>query len=169
MLVITTPTVFFQILERRYDDAIMLNLNANIVASEHNQLDIMRYVPHTPPTYQDFDNLFVNRLLWDDNCFYEFMRIMIPLYQGKDVFLLVYNEPEVFAPITECITKLIQQRYGYNYQEVYDVDDYDDNFGGQFTTPGILQFDQDMKRVEGILATTNPKYFIDEKIDDRHL
>lgn len=165
MLVVTEPKVIYELGRRDLlnTNSIIFNMNANVST----------FVPVylMPPqgmiyTSLEFDNEYINLILTNDHYFLQLMRIMIPLRDGHDVYILAYNEETVFNPITETLMKLIQQRYGYNYQEIHSVDDLNIFDCSGFTTPGIIQFDEDFKRYEECIKRNNPYSYINEQIND---
>lgn len=140
---------------------IVLNLNANVQC--YTRLNLM------PPlgmntSSMEFDTQYINLLLSDPNYFMQFMYIMNYLKNGCDVVLLIYNEDTVFNAITETLVKFIQQRYGYNYQFLNDVEDFNQWDQSSFTAPGIIQFDQDYLRYEEYLMRLDPNRFINEPV-----
>ena len=69
------------------------------------------------------------------------------------MFVMVYNGISVFKILNDIIFKLVQKRYGYNYQIVNSCEDLNLNDTSSFTTPGILTLDQDIQRYEQYLAS----------------
>lgn len=141
--------------------SVVLNLNANVQC--YTRLNLM------PPlgmntSSMEFDTQYINLLLSDPNYFMQFMYIMNYLKNGCDVVLLIYNEDTVFNAITETLVKFIQQRYGYNYQFLNDVEDFNQWDQSSFTAPGIIQFDQDYLRYEEYLMRLDPNRFINEPV-----
>lgn len=61
----------------------------------------------------EFDLEYANWIISNDDAFIDFMQIVYPLYEGKDVFLLVSDDP-ILDMYTQSLLKFIQQRYGYN-------------------------------------------------------
>lgn len=164
MLLVMEPKTL-QNLSRVYNTLdnrlVVLNLNANVQC--YTRLNLM------PPlgmntSSMEFDTQYVNLLLLDPNYFMQFMYIMNYLKNGCDVVLLIYNEDTVFNAITETLVKFIQQRYGYNYQFLNDVEDFNQWDQSSFTAPGIIQFDQDYLRYEEYLMKLDPNRFINEPV-----
>lgn len=116
-------------------------------------------VPSITPTYNDdkqFDIAYANYIFSDDSNFMEFMKIIYPLYTGQDVFLLVSRNENTHDIITESLCKLIQQRYGYNYQllnHLSDIDYYDDS---NFSLYGLQVLDMDKERMTNLMVRANP-------------
>lgn len=165
MLVVTEPKIIYELYKTGYIDnnSVIYNLNANTTQ--------FQVLPLMPPQGMntaslEFDQCYINLILSDDNYFIQFMNIIIPLRDGKNVYILAYNEDTVFNPITETLMKFIQQRYGYNYQEIHSIDDINMMDLSSFTTPGILQFDEDFNRYEYLMSKYSPYYYINEKIND---
>lgn len=106
---------------------------------------------------KEFDVAFANYIFSNDNVFIEFMKIIFPLYMGNDVFLLVSRNENTYDIITESICKLIQQRYGYNYQLLNckeDINYYDDS---DFSIYGLSTLDLDKERMTYLTVQSNPK------------
>lgn len=140
---------------------VVLNLNANVQC--YTRLNLMPPLGMSTSS-MEFDTQYVNLLLSDPNYFMQFMHIMNYLKNGYDVVLLIYNEDTVFNAITETLVKFIQQRYGYNYQFLNDVEDFNQWDQSSFTAPGIIQFDQDYLRYEEYLMRLDPNRFINEPV-----
>ena len=164
MLLVMEPKTL-QNLSRVYNTLdnrlVVLNLNANVQC--YTRLNLM------PPlgmntSSMEFDTQYIKLLCWDTNYFMQFMYIMNYLKNGCDVVLLIYNEDTVFNAITETLVKFIQQRYGYNYQFLNDVEDFNQWDQSSFTAPGIIQFDQDYLRYEEYLMRLDPNRFINEPV-----
>lgn len=179
MLVLTTPNIFYQLQRTEMifankGNTVCYNLSANVTDPDFIPLNLMRPVRHFVQQYgsatcSGFDASFISSILNDEVMFMEFMQIAISLYTAKDVFIMVYNEPEIFIPAAETLMKLIQQRYGYDYEELHSVEDFDPYHSGSFNTVGAVTFDMDMARLERIIARANPGYFTNETIDETHL
>ena len=165
MLVATEPKVIYELYRKGYIDSnsVIYNLNANTT-----QFNMIRLMPPQGMNTAslEFDQYYINLILSDNNYFIQFMNIIIPLRDGKDVYILAYNEDTVFNPITETLMKFIQQRYGYDYQEVHYMEDINMMDLSSFTTPGIIQFDEDFNRYEQLMSIYSPYYYINEIIND---
>lgn len=166
MIYIMEPKTFFEVVEQEQgfmDQSVVYNVGSNCNDISIEKLELFpRYGLNINSV--EFDSQYIDQLLNEDQYFVNLMKIMIPLRDGKDVFLLIYNEETVFAPIYEVLFKLIQKRYGYNYNMINDIDDWNDKDlnNGEFTTPGIETFDKDYERYEQILIMNNPDEFIGE-------
>lgn len=117
-------------------------------------------VPSVTATYDNdkqFDIDYANYIFSNDSVFMEFMKIIYPLYMGQDVFLLVSRSENTHDIITESLCKLIQQRYGYNYQllnNASDIDYYDDS---DFSFYGLRTLDIDKERMTNLAVRANPQ------------
>lgn len=137
------------------DKFVVLNLSSLAEGFERVHL-----VPSISASYNDdkqFDIDYANYIFSNDYTFMEFMKIIYPLYVGSDVFLLVSRNENTHDIITESLCKLIQQRYGYNYQLLnnkYDIDYYDDS---NFNIYGIQTFDMDKERMTYLAVQQNPQ------------
>lgn len=94
----------------------------------------------------DFDMKFYDYLINNDEIFMEFMKIILLLYEGKDVFLII-SEDEWSTILIESLLKVIQQRYGINGAKIdteedmlyVEESDFDPGYG-------LLNLDQDKER-----------------------
>lgn len=117
-------------------------------------------VPSISASYnndKEFDIAYANYIFSNDPVFMEFMKIVYPLYDGLDVFLLVSRNENTHDIITESLCKLIQQRYGYNYQLLNNKDDIDYYDDSNFSIYGIQTFDMDKERLTYLAVAQNPK------------
>lgn len=167
MIIFGAPNVVLPIIQGR-NDFVVYNLSANIVNQSIPTLNL-QYLKGLDFTNKDYDNIFANMVFENDSIFIEFMKLILPLRDGYNVAILIYREENLFDPFSETIAKLIQQRYGYNYQMINTMDDYNEWDDSNFDINGTFLLDRDSDRYIQIMARVNPKSFIDEKIDDRHL
>lgn len=93
-----------------------------------------------------FDNIYANSVLQNNELFYDFIKIMINALE-YNVVILVAHDPYRDA-ITESIIKLIQVRYGYNCWEVEETEDLECLKESYFTPYGLLALDQDKRRFD---------------------
>ena len=117
-------------------------------------------VPSITASYNDdkqFDIDYANYIFSNDFPFMEFMKIVYQLYHGLDVFLLVSRNENTYDIITESLCKLIQQRYGYNYQLINNKDDIDYYDDSNFNIYGIQTFDIDKERYTYLMVKHNPQ------------
>ena len=89
------------------------------------------------------DQVYAQMLMSDNAKFIQLMQVVRDLYFGKNVILLVYREEQVFDGLTESLCKFIQQRYGYNYQMINDITDFNACDNSTFSVAGIMNFDVD--------------------------
>ncbi len=111
--------------------------------------------PSVQPMLNDeknFDLAYANYIFSNDDKFMEFMKIMMNLYMNIDVYLLVSRGEDTYDIVTESLCKLIQQRYGYNYQMINTVDDINEYDQSGFSTSGIQIMDQDKERFVQLAA-----------------
>lgn len=101
-----------------------------------------------------FDLLYANSILQDDFYFMELMKIMIPIYEGKDVLLLI---SERFENITESLMKFISGRYGIISYIVNEAEDLEYLNESNFTINGLYNLDIDKNRFSRIYAISNMK------------
>lgn len=101
-----------------------------------------------------FDLLYADYILRDDFTFMELMKIMIPIYEGKDVLLLI---SEQFENITESLMKFINGRYGIIPYIVNEEEDLEFLSESNFTINGLYNLDIDKNRFSRIYASANIK------------
>lgn len=156
MLVMIEPKVLYEVLKSRiYVDkgtTMYYDLNANGCWMQE-AIKIPIRIPQLLEMSGDGDYLIINSILNDDRNFCSFIQIPLSLQRGYDVFVMVYNGISVFKILNDIIFKLVQKRYGYNYQIVNSCEDLNLNDTSSFTTPGILTLDQDIQRYEQYLAS----------------
>ena len=130
------------------DDLVVYNL-----FSLKEGLDNLNLIPSIRMDYnsKEFDRLYAQNIISNDDTFIELMRIVYPLYEGKNVYLVtVLNDS--FDGLTESILKLIQDRYGYNYSIINSYEDLqylDDS--SDFSLSGLFNLDHDKERMSYIL------------------
>ena len=132
-------------------------LNLSSLAEGYERVHL---VPSISARYNDdkqFDIDYANYIFSNDLIFMEFMKIVYPLYIGADVFLLVSRNENTHDIITESLCKLIQQRYGYNYQLLNNKDDIDYYDDSNFNIYGIQTFDMDKERMTYLAVQQNPQ------------
>lgn len=97
----------------------------------------------------EFDNKYYEYIFTNNDTFVRFMNMIKCLYDGKNVYLIVYGDDYWSDNIVQSLLKLIQQRYGINATLVNTVEDviYASNskFDPYF---GIANLDQDLDRYE---------------------
>lgn len=169
MIIFGSPNVILPIINRynNYYDFTIFNLSSNIVDNSIKRLNI-QYMQGIDFSQKDTDIIYANNIIQNDMYFVEFMQIIIALKGGRNVAILVYREEDLFDPFTETLAKLIQQRYGYNYQILNCVEDFNEWDDSNFDINGIFMADRDTDRYISIISQINPKVFTDEIINDSH-
>lgn len=136
------------------DNIIVLNVSSLVEGFQRVHL-----VPSIPTMYnndKEFDLAYANYIFSNDYVFMEFMKIVYPLYVGQDVFLLVTRNEDTHDIVTESLCKLIQQRYGYNYQLLNTKDDIDYYDDSNFSLTGIQTLGIDKERMTYLAVSQNP-------------
>lgn len=99
----------------------------------------------TEDNQREFDIAYANQIMSCGIC--EMMKIMLPIYNGEDIYLLVYKDNGgYYDAVTESILKFIQHRYGIIGIVINDLCDYDvtpTQYNTSFSLPGLFNFDQD--------------------------
>lgn len=100
---------------------------------------------------KEFDLEYYNYIMNNDNVFFELMKVITPLYNGQNVFLLI-GEGEVYDFVAESLQKMIQQRYGINSYFINDKEDYEDiKDKTNFSIQGLYNFDIDKEKYTNML------------------
>lgn len=104
---------------------------------------------------KEFDIAYANYIMANDFTFMELMKIIIPIYEGKDVYIVVSRSP-YFDMITESLTKFIQVRYSIISQYVYDFNDLEfiDMDLSFANIQGLYNLDVDKERFSRLIAPT---------------
>lgn len=164
MLIAIEPKNFMKYVPEKYTNSVY-NFNANINFPGLKKLHLMPSITNGNIEFlstQEFDNWYIQTIMQNDNNFYAMMQVVTDLRDGKDVFLLFFNEEDIFVPVLESFLKVIQVRYGYNYQ-IADPDvDWYQTVG--FSTEGILCFDADYQRYLAIKHKIDPRFVVGKNI-----
>lgn len=121
-------------------DTVVFNLSSLIEG--YPVLDIL------PPfeivsNQREFDIIYANFLMGPK--FIETMKLIMCLYYGQNVHVLV-SKGDHFEAITESVSKLIQQRYGYISNFIQDPSDFDYAVEGEFSLNGLYNLDMDKEK-----------------------
>lgn len=132
----------------KIDNLMILNLT-----SGNNMFPLVDLID--PICQADFDDAFnddwyFREIFNSDHYFMELMKIMEPLYEGKNVYLII-NEIEEIQLLNEMVTHLITSRYGYPVQHINSILDFDEMDDSTFSFCGIQNMDADRGRMFQIL------------------
>lgn len=147
-----------------HDEEIIV-LNMSSLAEGFQRVHLVPSVTTAYNNDKEFDIAYANYIFSNDYIFMEFMKIVYPLYAGRTVFLLVSRGEDTYDIVTESLCKLIQQRYGYNYQLINELDDIDYYDDSNFSINGLYNLDMDKERMTRIAAYQNPKILESEMYD----
>lgn len=167
MLIAIEPKNYVQYVPAKNTNSVY-NFNANI--SGIRKLNLMPRIANGDIAFlstQEFDDWYIKSIIQNDNNFYAMMQVMVDLRDGKDVFILFFNEEDIFIPILESFLKVIQVRYGYNYQIADPNVDWYQTSG--FSTEGILAFDADYERYLTIKQKMHPYTTNNKIIGETHV
>lgn len=107
----------------------------------------------------NFDQELYRYLYTSDSVFYEFFgKVMMPVYDGRDVILLINHDDDIFDSIVESIFKIMQERYDYQGGVILNsAEDYEylNRSVDVFSARGITVFDQDKERYTKIDMALN--------------
>ena len=100
----------------------------------------------------DYDLKYMEWVFANDGVFINFMKIILDLYNGLNVFLVTTSE-DWSDMMVESLLKLIQQRYGVNSvaintpEDLYYAEDagFDPNYG-------LINLDQDLARYQYLVG-----------------
>lgn len=100
----------------------------------------------------DYDVKYMEWVFANDGVFMNFMKIILDLYNGLNVFLVITHE-DWSDMMLESLLKLIQQRYGYNSISIENPEDLfyaeDEGFNPEY---GLINLDQDLARYQYIVG-----------------
>ena len=130
----------------------MIILNLSSMMEGFERVSILPSFVCQPGTEQVFDNMYAAYILNNDIIFYEFMKIMIPVYNGNDVYVIV---SEMFDYVTESLQKFILARYGIFCSNVYSLEDWDVVTNSSFDINGVYNIDIDKERFIGVFIDVN--------------
>lgn len=168
MLIATEPKYLYNNLDYLTKNGVIININANITGFEYLCLTPQFHMNSLDVFSSEFDGWYVSQIFNNEGLFMNFMKIMTYLRNGKDVILLFYRGSETIDAMNEALLKLIQKRYGYNYQLVDSENGIDFYDQSGFSVPGIIQFDIDDSMYQNLLI----KYSLlnyNEAIDESHV
>lgn len=119
---------------------------------------------------REFDIAYMNYVLYNDNVFVEFFRIIQNLYTGINVYL-VFGDNDWSENLCQSILKIIQQRYGYNGYFINSFEDYifastndSSDFNKQY---GLYNLDQDKNRYSYLvkqIELKQPNQFMQQNV-----
>ena len=132
--------------KKQFPKSELVVFNFSFIGEGYEILDLLPRERFNIDDSQEFDIAYANYILNDNYRFSEFMKIIYPLYEGKDVFVLISNT-DFFDILNESVSKLIQQRYGYISNEVHSSEDIEYIREGTFTIQGLYNLDMDKERV----------------------
>lgn len=127
-----------------------LVLNFSSLREGYDVVDLLPKVRFQLDDSQEFDISYANYILNNDYQFIQLMKIIYPLYEGRDVYVLISNT-NFYDILNESIFKLIQQRYGYISNEVHSEEDILYLKEGSFSVQGLYNLDLDRLRLIGLL------------------
>lgn len=129
-------------------DTKIFNLNSPLEGYEQLKLVPYYQISFDTNDERSFDINYANYVLSNPSTFNELMKVMMILYEGLDVYILIYRDGDYFEMLAESLLKLIQQRYGYNYHMLGIPEDLEhalscDPNDDYFTTYGLFNLDND--------------------------
>lgn len=99
----------------------------------------------------DFDKKFAEIMYNNDDNFISLFDIIQLLNSGYDIYVCI-SSGQILDFLNESLAKFIQQRYGYNYQMINEVDDIDWYDDSSFSTTGLYNYDIDRDRYIKIMT-----------------
>ena len=144
-------------LDKSKDNWVILNFNSylegydrvNLIVPTHN--DIIN-----PMENKNFDIQYVNYILNNDYAFMEFMKIIMPLYMGANVFVLI-SKNDIFEYISESLQKFIQTRYGLIPSVINEPGDLEYVEDTSFNIFGVANLDIDKERYTLLYVNQHPE------------
>lgn len=101
---------------------------------------------------KDFDLMYANFILNDDFYFMELMKIIMRVYEGKNVLLLIHESLEF---VTESLMKFINGRYGLVPLIVTCEEDLEEIKESNFSINGLYNLDIDKNRFSKLYTMCN--------------
>lgn len=126
------------------DDSVVLNLSSLYERVE--RLNIIPTLYNNDIFSVDFDLYYGEFIFNNNDVFKRYMKIIMPLYNGKNVIVLVTRSTNSDA-VTESLIKIIQDRYGYISNNIFSKEDCDYLVEGKFSVFGIQALDYDKDRL----------------------
>ncbi len=117
-------------------------------------LDSLQLLPPPGTSFiysETFDLEYGNYILNNNFAFTEMMKVVTTLYNGTNVFLAIRENGSIDEALVESFAKLIQLKYGYNYQMLHSYEDinYDDD--SDFSVFGLPELYNDINRLRGMI------------------
>lgn len=107
---------------------------------------------------KEFDIMYANYLLSDNNAFYEMMKIVMSIYMGKDVYILITKDNGIFEILTESFQKFLQQRYGIISNNINCIEDLEFILDEQqFSLSGLYNLDIDKEKFTYMYYAKHPE------------
>lgn len=104
---------------------------------------------------REFDIYYSQHIFSNDAIFYEFMKIIMSLYYGNNVFIII-GEDETSELVSESLQKLIQARYGVSAYFINEYEDYKYVEDGYMHVNGVYNLDIDKERYVNIEVQRDP-------------
>ena len=124
--------------------AIGYNLAALIPDDAYIPKELIEGSVDTP----EFDMAYGNYIMGNQEQFFTFMNVILPLYNDPCACVIVYIQHSPFRDVfLECLVKLIQQRYGYIPYIINAIEDiYEIRDNSSFSVRGIVTIQDDSDR-----------------------
>lgn len=161
MLVFTTYEAI-QYVQTNFDKDRIFNFSSLKEGfSKLNLIQACNQIPYSIES-KEFDIEFA-KLLLEDNYFIDLMKIIIPIYYGKNIFLLIDNNSN-YSIVAESLQKFIQERYGLLSYIIYDAQDFLDIYNRaidetEFSINGLYNLDIDKNRYIKSRAIINDEIY----------
>lgn len=107
---------------------------------------------------KSFDILYSNYILNNNDVFFNFMKIMMNVYNGNNVYLVTSS---ILDSVTDSLQKFITSRYGYVCNIINDIEDMETAEDSNFSIQGIYNLDNDIQRFSKLYIQYNGKGKID--------
>lgn len=133
-------------------DRQMVILNLSGFVERFERVNILPTFVCQPGTEAIFDRMYVEYILNNNQVFYEFMKIMIPLYNGNDVYVIV---SDMLDYATESLQKFILARYGIIANNIYSLEDWATVMESSFNITGVYNIDIDKERFINVFIDYN--------------
>ena len=151
MLLFVDNVTLVNLLSQNNDHYVVFNYSSMV--QEVDQLDLLPYQIGLNISVIDpiFDYNYFEAIYNNNFYFLSFFKIPYYLFRGYNVVIVV-NRSEVMDLLAESLAKIVQQRFGYNYQILNDINDFNRYDESNFSIDGIANYELDLNRAISLKA-----------------
>ncbi|MGL5751465.1 MAG: hypothetical protein ACRCXT_13110 [Paraclostridium sp.] len=113
-----------------------------------------------------FDMFYAGYILNNDAIFMDMMKIIYPIYNGMNIYIMIDSYNTQYNFIIESLQKFIQSRYGLQIYNINDLDDLEYISDSNFNIYGVYNLDQDKDRMTYLEIQSNPSILTGLRVMD---